>query len=108
MLFDPTKKRVVGDDVKALLPAEVINQLWLRVNQMRKDNVLVDATVAIAFSDDVDPDNVFIMVIQQQGNIALPYDIPYTGEKDFLGKGTIVIVSDKPKALKMTISELNK
>jgi hypothetical protein len=42
------------------------------------------------------------------GQVAKEYTVKYTGEKDFLGKGTIVVVQDHPKNITMKISDANK
>jgi hypothetical protein len=48
------------------------------------------------------------MGLQNSGAVAKEYTIKYSGSKDFLGKGTIVVVQDKPKNITMKISDVNK
>ena len=48
------------------------------------------------------------MGLQNSGAVAKEYTVKYTGEKDFLGKGTIVVVQDHPKNITMKISDANK
>ncbi|WP_353989923.1 hypothetical protein ABVF11_01425 [Pediococcus argentinicus] len=107
-MFENTKKRKIDQDVKDLLPIEVINGIWSTLKQMKKDQILITPVVAFVFSDDSTDDEIYVMGLQNSGAIAQEYTIKYSGEKDFLGKGTIVVVSDRPKAITMKFSELNE
>ncbi|AEV95721.1 hypothetical protein [Pediococcus claussenii] len=106
-MFDAQKKRRVSDEVKEEFPEAVINGLWSTLRQMKKDQIVVTPVIAFAFSDDTTDDEIYVMGIQNSGAVAQEYPIAYTGPKDFLGKGTIVIIQDKPKTITMKISELN-
>ncbi|BDZ31615.1 hypothetical protein RA086_10345 [Lactiplantibacillus sp. WILCCON 0030] len=107
-MYEMTKKHRTGDDVKELIPQPVIDGLWARLNQMRKDKLLIDASMAVMFSDDFEDEKIFFMTLQKEGAFANEYELAYDGPKDFLGKGTIVIFKDRPKTIQMSISAANK
>ncbi|WP_412989732.1 hypothetical protein ACLJJ6_01660 [Pediococcus siamensis] len=107
-MFEFTKKRRVTDEVKKIIPQPVIEGLWKTLKRMKTDKLVVSPVVAFVFSDDYTDDTIYVMGLQNSGAVAKEYDIPYQGEKKFLGQGTIVVVKDKPKTMTMTISELNK
>jgi len=107
-MYEMSKKRRTGDDVKARLPQPVIAGLWDRLNEMRKEKLLIDSTMAVMFSDDYEDAKIFFMTLQKEGAFANEYDLAYDGPKDFLGKGTIVIFKDRPKTITMSISAVNK
>ncbi|MFL2029104.1 hypothetical protein [Loigolactobacillus zhaoyuanensis] len=107
-MFEPTKKRQTADEVKARVPAAVINLLWQTLSDFRQQKKIVSSPLAIAFSDDHDADNIYVLVMQENGDIAEEVTLAYNGPVDFLGQGTIVIISDKKKAIRMTLSTLNK
>ena len=107
-MYDPTKKRKVAEEVKEQFPSEVIKGLWDTLKQMKKDQIVVTPVIAFAFSDDFTDDEIYVMGLQNSGAVAKEYTIKYSGSKDFLGKGTIVVVQDKPKNITMKISDVNK
>lgn len=107
-MFDPTKKRKVSEEVKAMFPIEVINGLWDTLRQMKKDQIVVTPAIAFVFSNDSTDEEIYVMGLQNSGAVAKEYTVKYTGEKDFLGKGTIVVVQDHPKNITMKISDANK
>ncbi|WP_137626560.1 hypothetical protein [Lactiplantibacillus pingfangensis] len=107
-MYEMTKKHRTGDDVKELIPQPVIDGLWDRLNQMRKEKLLIDASMAVMFSDDFEDHKIFFMTLQKEGAFANEYELAYDGPKDFLGKGTIVIFKDRPKTIQMSISAANK
>ena len=107
-MYEMTKKHSTGDDVKELIPQPVIDGLWARLNEMRKEKLLIDTTMAIMFSDDFEDHKIFFMTLQKEGAFANEYEMAYDGPKDFLGKGTIVIFKDRPKTIQMSISAANK
>lgn len=108
IMFDPTKKRKVSEEVKTMFPTEVINGLWDTLRQMKKDQIVVTPVIAFVFSDDSTDDEIYVMGLQNSGSVAKEYSIKYSGKKDFLGNGTIVVVQDKPKNISMKISDANK
>lgn len=107
-MYEMTKKLRVGDDVKARVPQAVIAGLWDRLKAMRQEKILIDATIAVMFSDDYEDDKIFFMTLQKAGAFAKEYEMAYSGPKDFLGKGTIVIIKDRPKTIQMSLSDANK
>lgn len=107
-MYEMTKKHRTGDDVKERIPQPVIDGLWARLNQMRKEKLLIDASMAVMFSDDFEDHKIFFMTLQKEGSFANEYEMAYDGSKDFLGKGTIVIFKDRPKTIQMSISDANK
>ncbi|GEL14974.1 hypothetical protein [Pediococcus cellicola] len=107
-MFEFTKKRRVTDEVKELLPQPVIEGLWDTLKQMKADKLVVSPVIAFVFSDDYTEDTIYVMGLQNSGAVAKEYDISYDGQKHFLGKGTIIVVKDKPKTMTMSISELNE
>ncbi len=107
-MYEMTKKLRVGDDVKERLPQAVITGLWDRLKAMRQEKLLIDSTIAVMFSDDYEDDKIFFMTLQKSGSFANEYDMAYDGPKNFLGKGTIVIIKDRPRTIQMSISEANK
>jgi hypothetical protein len=107
-MYEMTKKHRTGEDVKERLPQPVIDGLWHRLNEMRKEKLLIDKSMAVMFSDDYEDTKIFFMTLQKEGAFANEYNMAYDGPKDFLGKGTIVIFKDRPKTITMSISEANK
>ncbi|ANK60730.1 hypothetical protein [Loigolactobacillus backii] len=107
-MFEPTKKHRTAKEVAELLPKEVINLIWNTLSDFRKQKKLVQSPLAVAFSDDFDATTIYILILQNNAGLAEEVKLDYSGNKDFLGKGTILIVSDKAKTISMTISEANK
>lgn len=107
-MFEPTKKRQTADEVKERVPEAVIKLLWQTLSDFRNQKKIVSSPLAIAFSDDHDDENIYILVMQENGNVAEKVTLAYNGDTDFLGQGTIVIITDKKKTISMTISKLNK
>ena len=106
-MFEITKKRRVTDEVKETIPQPVIDGIWRTLKQMQADDLVVSSVIAFVFSDDYTEDTIYVMGLQNSGDVAKEYDLAYNGNKDFLGKGTIIIVKDKPKTVSMSISALN-
>ncbi|MFD0896785.1 hypothetical protein [Loigolactobacillus binensis] len=107
-MFEPTKKRQTTDEVKARVPAAVISLLWQTISDFRQQKKIVSSPLAIAFSDDHDDTNIYVLVMQENGHVAEEVTLAYNGPTDFLGQGTIVIVTDKQKSINMTLSAVNK
>ena len=103
-MFEATKKKRVSQEVSSLIPSEVITGIWRIVSQMRKDKKIMQQNIAFVFADDYEDDKIFVMVIQSFGAVAEEFPIDYSGQKDFLGHGTILIVADKPKTVTLTVS----
>lgn len=107
-MFESTKKHRVATEVKQRVPEAVIALLWQTLSDFRKQKKLVSKTIAVAFSDDYDDQTIYILVMQGNGEISEEVKLTYTGSKDFLNQGTIVIINDKPHTVNMTLSALNK
>ena len=107
-MFNPDKKRKISEDVKNYFPKEVINDLWKTLRQMKKDQLIVSKAVAFVFSDDFTDDEFYVMGLQQAGAVAKEYTIKYSGKKDFLNKGLIVVIQDKEKNITMKLSDVSK
>lgn len=97
----------MSDEVKEIIPQPVIDGLWKALKQMQADDLVVSPVIAFVFSDDYTEDTIYVMGLQNSGDVAKEYDLAYSGKKDFLGNGTIVIVKDKPKTISMSISAVN-
>lgn len=106
-MYETTKRRHVSPEVAAVFPKEVTDQLFDVLKLMKKANQLVTAPVAFAFSDDSTASELYAMLIQ--GNLAPAQEFPltYSGEKDFLGHGYILIAKDNPKAIYIDFSKAN-
>lgn len=106
-MYEATKRRHVSDQVAAVFPEAVTNQLFDVINLMNKSKQLVTAPVAFAFSDDHTDNELYAMLIQ--GNLAPAQEFPltYEGDKDFLGHGYILIAKDNPKAIYIDFSKAN-
>ncbi|MFC6171567.1 hypothetical protein [Loigolactobacillus jiayinensis] len=107
-MFEPTKKRQTADEVKERVPATVISLLWQTVSDFRTKKKIVSSPLAMAFSDDHDAEHIYVLVMQENGDVAEEVTLNYNGSTDFLGQGTIVIVTDKNKTINMALSKLNK
>ncbi|WP_125585334.1 hypothetical protein [Lacticaseibacillus jixianensis] len=106
-MYETTKRRHVSPEVAAVFPKEVTDQLFDVLKLMKKADQLVTAPVAFAFSDDSTASELYAMLIQ--GNLAPAQEFPltYSGEKDFLGHGYILIAKDNPKAIYIDFSKAN-
>ncbi|WP_461214040.1 hypothetical protein [Lacticaseibacillus sp. GG6-2] len=106
-MYEATKRRHVSEQVAAVFPKEVTDQIFDVIKLMNKADQLVTAPVAIAFSDDYDDDELYAMLIQ--GNLAPAQEFPltYAGDKPFLGHGYILIVKDNPKTIYIDFSKAN-
>ncbi|WP_054666169.1 hypothetical protein [Lacticaseibacillus camelliae] len=106
-MYESTKRRHVSPAVAAVFPQEVTDQLFDVIALMHKADQLVTAPVAFAFSDDSTEDELYAMLIQ--GNLAPAQEFPltYSGKKDFLGHGYILIAKDNPKAIYIDFSKAN-
>jgi len=106
-MYDATKKHRVSEEVAKVFPDTVTKQIFDVISVMNKAGQIVVSPVAIAFSDDSTDDEIYAMVIQGQAAPAQEFPITYTGEKDFLGHGYILIVKDQPKTISINFSAAN-
>ncbi|KRO16364.1 hypothetical protein [Lacticaseibacillus saniviri] len=106
-MYELTKKRRVSDAVAEVFPEEVSKAIFDVINVMNKAGQIVTSPVAIAFSDDSTDDEIYAMVIQGQLAPAQEFPITYSGPKDFLGHGYILIVKDNAKTVRLDFSAAN-
>ena len=106
-MYEATKRRHVSDQVAAIFPQAVTDQIFDVIKLMNKANQLVTAPVAIAFSDDYDDDELYALLIQGDLAPAQEFPLTYAGDKPFLGHGYILIVKDNPKAIYIDFSKAN-
>lgn len=106
-MYESNKRRHVSPAVAEVFPQEVTDQRFDVIALMHKADQLVTAPVAFAFSDDATDSEIYAMLIQ--GNLAPAQEFPldYSGNKDFLGHGYILIAKDNPKAIYIDFSKAN-
>ncbi|WP_179396204.1 hypothetical protein [Lacticaseibacillus absianus] len=107
-MYEATKRRHVSEQVAAIFPQTVTDQIFSVIKLMNDADQLVTAPVALAFSDDYTDDELYALLIQ--GNLAPAQEFPisYDGDKSaFLGHGYILIVKDNPKAIYIDFSKAN-